>query len=84
MIMSSLRARSISVSQLSIALLGFVIAAWSSPALAQTLVSIAVFPPSVTVGTGSKQQFTATGTYSNGTAVDLTNSVTWAARRRGG
>ncbi len=79
MIMSSLRARSISVSQLSIALLGFVIAAWSSPALAQTLVSIAVFPPSVTVGTGSNQQFTATGTYSDGTAVDLTNSVSWAA-----
>jgi len=79
MIMSSLRARSSCVCQLSIALIGITIAVWSSPALAQTLVSIAVSPASATVGTGSNQQFTATGTYSDGHAADLTNSVTWAA-----
>jgi Big-like domain-containing protein len=44
-----------------------------------TLASIAITPASPTVPLGLLQQFTATGTYSDGSTADLTNSVTWAS-----
>jgi hypothetical protein len=46
---------------------------------AATLQSIAVTPvgPSIVVGTA--QQFTATGTYTDGTTQDVTGPVTWAS-----
>ena len=44
---------------------------------AVTLTSIAVTPTNTTVTVGSTQQFTATGTYSDGTTSTNTSSVTW-------
>jgi hypothetical protein len=44
---------------------------------AATLVSIAVGPAPATVALGQTQQFTATGTYTDGTTKNLTSSVTW-------
>ncbi len=43
-----------------------------------TLVSIAISPPSPTIPIGDTQQFSATGTYSDGSSKNLTNSVTWS------
>lgn len=44
-----------------------------------TLVSIAVTPALPAVNVGQNQQFTATGTYSDGTTKDITSAVTWAS-----
>jgi uncharacterized protein YjdB len=41
------------------------------------LTSVAVSPSSSSVSTGAKQQFTATGHYSDGTTKDLTASAQW-------
>src|SRR5205823_3468298 len=43
------------------------------------LVSIAVTPSNPSIAKGNTQQFTATGTYSDGTAVDLTGSGSWVS-----
>jgi uncharacterized protein YjdB len=42
-----------------------------------TLVSIAVTPPNTTASVGGTRQFTATGTYSDGSTAVITASVTW-------
>ncbi len=42
-----------------------------------TLVSIAVTPSNPSIAAGLTQQFTATGTYSDGTTLNITSSVTW-------
>ena len=42
-----------------------------------TLSSITVMPANRTVSTGATQQFTATGTYSDGSSQDITSQVTW-------
>ena len=47
-----------------------------------TLTSIAVTPASPSIVTGATQQFTATGTYSDGSTQNLTNQVTWAHQAR--
>ncbi len=47
--------------------------------VAPTLQSIAVTPANPTVSVGETRQFTATGTYSNGTTQELTSQVTWAS-----
>jgi hypothetical protein len=44
-----------------------------------TLVSIAISPPSPTVSLGINQQFDATGTYSDGSLQNITDSVTWTS-----
>jgi uncharacterized protein YjdB len=44
-----------------------------------TLTSIAVTPTTATVVQGARQQFIATGTYSDGSMLDLTTQVTWAS-----
>jgi len=44
-----------------------------------TLSSIAVAPSAATVPAGLTQQFTATGTYSDGSTKDLTSSATWSS-----
>jgi hypothetical protein len=44
-----------------------------------TLSSIAVAPASQTLAIGGSQQFTATGTYSDGTTADLTSRATWSS-----
>ncbi|TXJ01195.1 MAG: Ig-like domain-containing protein [Neisseriales bacterium] len=48
-------------------------------ASAAVLQSIAITPGSATVAKGLTQAYTATGTYSDGTTPDITNSVTWAS-----
>ena len=47
--------------------------------VAATLSSIAVTPASPSVANGLTEQFTATGTFSDGTQSNITNSVTWAS-----
>jgi hypothetical protein len=44
-----------------------------------TLESITVTPPGVSLGLYGTQQFTATGSYSDGTTADLTQIATWAS-----
>jgi uncharacterized protein YjdB len=46
---------------------------------APALISISVSPASATIVAGATQQFTATGTYGNGTTQDLTGTVTWSS-----
>ncbi|MGB7865327.1 MAG: Ig-like domain-containing protein, partial [Candidatus Sulfotelmatobacter sp.] len=46
---------------------------------APLLVSIAVTPGSASVAAGYTQQFTATGTYSNGTTQNLTTTASWTS-----
>jgi hypothetical protein len=59
------------------------LACWLNPATASgsgpVLVSIAITPTSPSIAVGTKQQFTATGTYSHGSKRDLTNSATWTS-----
>ena len=47
-----------------------------TPAPTGTLVSISVAPATASIAVGAKQQFTATGNYSDGTTQNLTSSVT--------
>jgi uncharacterized protein YjdB len=44
-----------------------------------SLVSIAVTPTNPSIAAGQQQQFTATGTYSDGSHQNITNSVTWSS-----
>jgi len=46
---------------------------------ARVLTAITLAPASPSVPAGEKQQFTATGTYSNGTTQNLTGSATWTS-----
>ena len=46
---------------------------------APTLVSIVVAPVNPSITPGSMQQFTATGTYTNGTQSNITSSVSWSS-----
>jgi hypothetical protein len=48
-----------------------------------TLVLLAVTPENPGIGKGSKQQFTATGTFSDGTTQNLTAAVTWSSSNTG-
>ncbi len=49
------------------------------PSLPAVLVSITVSPPVANVAVGAGEQFSATGTYSDLSTQDLTDSVTWAS-----
>jgi uncharacterized protein YjdB len=44
-----------------------------------SLVSIAVTPTNPSIAAGQQQQFTATGTYSDGSHQNITSSVTWSS-----
>jgi hypothetical protein len=46
---------------------------------AAELVSLAITPANSSKALGLSQQFTATGTYTNGTTQDLTTTVTWSS-----
>ena len=48
-----------------------------------TLSSIAVSPAAPTIVSGTNQSFTATGTFSDGTQQNLTNSVSWSSSAPG-
>lgn len=50
-----------------------------TPAAPTALTSITVSPSSAQIGNGSRQQFTATGKYSDGSSKNLTSSVTWSS-----
>ena len=50
-----------------------------APGPPPTLTKISVTPINATILTGATQQFTATGTYSDGTTQGLTSQVTWAS-----
>jgi hypothetical protein len=50
---------------------------------AQTLVSISVTPVNATIHPAVTQQFTATGTFSDGGHSDLTASVAWISSNTG-
>jgi uncharacterized protein YjdB len=52
---------------------------WKGP----TLSYITVTPASPSIGVGATEQFTATGTYSDSTTVDLTSSSTWTSSDTG-
>ncbi len=45
----------------------------------RSLVSLAVTPANASMGKGGAQQFTATGTFSDGATQNLTRSVTWTS-----
>lgn len=47
--------------------------------LSPSLVSIAITPANLNVSAGNTQQFTATGTYSDSSTLDLTSSATWTS-----
>ena len=53
------------------------------PAPPPMLVSIAVTPASPSILVGNSQQFTATGTYSNGSTQNLTSTATWSSSTPG-
>ncbi len=48
-----------------------------------TLASLSVTPANPTIAAGTPQQFTATGTYSDGSFQNLTNFVTWSSTSPG-
>lgn len=50
---------------------------------AAALVSIGVTPQNPSIPNGTMQQFTATGTYTDGTMPDITTSVTWSSMTPG-
>ena len=50
-----------------------------APGSAPTLNSIAVTPGNPSINTGATQQFTATGSYSDGSTQNLTSQVTWTS-----
>jgi probable HAF family extracellular repeat protein len=52
-----------------------------TPVVAKTLTSIAVTPATPTIPKGASEQFTATGTYSDGSSADLTGSVSWLSSK---
>ncbi|MFI5107226.1 MAG: N,N-dimethylformamidase beta subunit family domain-containing protein [Terriglobales bacterium] len=54
-----------------------------APTSTVTLVSIAVAPLDPTLQIAGTQQFTATGTYSDGTKADITSQVTWSSSNTG-
>jgi uncharacterized protein YjdB len=56
-----------------------VVVSGTGVATAQTLRSIAVTPSNPSISPSQTQQFTAMGTYSDGSAKDITASVTWAS-----
>ena len=55
------------------------LAVFQSSAATVTLVSISVTPSSASVAAGVKEQFSATGTYSDGSRKDITKTVKWSS-----
>ena len=62
---------------------GSISASTSLTVNAATLVSLAITPANPTIANGTNQQFAATGTYSDSTTQDLTNTVTWTSSNTG-
>ncbi len=58
---------------------GVVTGTMTATVVASGLNSIAVSPLSINVGIGAQQQYTAIGTYSDNSTLDITNQVTWTS-----
>jgi Bacterial Ig-like domain (group 2) len=58
---------------------GTVIGSMTLTVAAATLKSVAVTPANATLAKNATQQFTATGTFSDGSTQNLTNSITWSS-----
>jgi TolB protein len=56
---------------------------WSTGSVAVVLKSIAVTPANASIRQDGTQQYTATGTYSDGSTADLTTEVTWSSSNEG-
>ncbi len=67
------------ISATSGAIIGSTTLTVTAPLPPPTLVSIAVTPVNPSREAGSTQQFTASGTLSNGSVIDLTNTATWSS-----
>jgi 6-phosphogluconolactonase (cycloisomerase 2 family) len=65
------------------ATIGSVVGSASATVNPSTLVSIAVAPPSATAPAGTTSQFSATGTFSNGTQQNVTALATWQSGNTG-
>lgn len=63
----------------AVVLLAMAVAACQGSGSAGTLVSLAVTPNQPTIAKGTKLQFTATGTFGDGSTQDLTSQVSWRA-----
>jgi trimeric autotransporter adhesin len=61
------------------ATLGGITGSASLTVVSATLTSIAISPLNSSIVSGTVSQFTATGTYSNGSMQDITTSVTWTS-----
>ena len=61
-----------------VALMGMVASCGTSHS-GPTLTGIDISPISPTIGVNDTQQFTATGTYTDGSTQDLTSSVAWSS-----
>ena len=44
-----------------------------------SLISISVTPPSASISVGSTQQYAATGTFSDGSVLNITSQETWSS-----
>ena len=73
----------VAIGLIAILLLGVVACSSPTSKAAATLSSIAVAAASpdnsANLAVGATQQFTATGTYSDGTTPDISSQVTWAS-----
>jgi Tol biopolymer transport system component len=56
---------------------------WSTGSVAKVLTSIAVTPANASIRQEGAQQYTATGTYSDGSSADLSTEVTWSSSNQG-
>jgi len=65
------------------ATLGSITGSTTLTVTAPALVSIAVTPANPSIAVGTTQQFTATGTYSDGSTQNLTSTATWSSSASG-
>lgn len=70
---STIRARNLGFG--AVVLLAMAVAACQSSGSSGTLVSLAVTPNQPSIAKGTKLQFTATGTFGDGSTQDLTSQV---------
>lgn len=61
------------------AILGLVLGSANVTVVAPTMASISVTPSQFSIIVGAKQQFTATGIFTDGSTMDLTNTATWTS-----
>ena len=65
--------------QISASLDGVTATTGTATVTAATITSLSLSPTTASIANGTTQQFSATGTFTDGTSQNLTNSVTWAS-----